>query len=270
MSMILSSSLSVLVGLLALLAVMAYAWPAISQSMTEKRVALSLTLAWLLHAAILLITLFSGRFGFGPALSVMAWLVLSVYGIESYLYPRMQSRRVLAALGGAALVLGLVFPGAALDAKSSMWLPLHGALGVASYGLLAVAAVHAWLMHRADEHMRTATANITTDQGLPLMTIERLMMAFSMTAFVLLSCTLAAGWFFGNELYGSEKSWLWNHKTIFSILAWVAMATLLMGRWLRGWRGKQAARLVYGSAVLLLLSYVGSRFVLEVLLQRFQ
>jgi ABC-type uncharacterized transport system permease subunit len=123
-------------------------------------------------------------------------------------------------------------------------------------------------MHRADTQMRSASANASSKEGLPLMTIERLMIAFSLVAFVLLSGTLAAGWFFGNELYGTEKFWIWNHKTVFSMLAWLAMAVLLAGRWLWGWRGKQAARMVYGSAGLLLLSYVGSRFVLEVLLQR--
>jgi ABC-type uncharacterized transport system permease subunit len=51
-------------------------------------------------------------------------------------------------------------------------------------------------------------------------------------------------------------------------LAWALMAWLLWGRWQSGWRGKRAARLVYGSALLLLLAYVGTRFVLEVLLQR--
>jgi ABC-type uncharacterized transport system permease subunit len=266
--MILSSSFPNSVWLLAALALFAYVWPAVSKSATEKRVALSLAMAWFLHACILVVMLFSGRFGFGPAVSVMAWLVLSVYAVESYFYPQMQSRRVLAVLGGVALMAGLIFPGSALGAKSSIWLPLHGAFGVASYGLLAVAAVHAWLMHRADTQMRSASANASSKEGLPLMTIERLMIAFSLVAFVLLSGTLAAGWFFGNELYGTEKFWIWNHKTVFSMLAWLAMAVLLAGRWLWGWRGKQAARMIYGSAGLLLLSYVGSRFVLEVLLQR--
>jgi ABC-type uncharacterized transport system permease subunit len=35
-----------------------------------------------------------------------------------------------------------------------------------------------------------------------------------------------------------------------------------------GWRGKKALRVLYTGAAFLLLSYVGSRFVLEVLLGR--
>ncbi len=267
-AMILSSSYPAWFWVLAAVAVVAYALPALMHSPKAQTVASSLLLAWASHGLVLAVALFSGHFGFGPAISVMAWFVLSVYAVESRLYPQMKSRRVLAGLGGAALLIGLVFPGALLNSKTSIWLPLHGALGIASYGLLAVATVHAWLMRRAEEVMRSAQGHADPGVGLPLMTLERLMLGFVLAAFVLLTGTLLAGWLFAEDLYGDGKAWSWNHKTIFSALAWGLMATLLFGRWQWGWRGKRAARFVYGSALLLLFAYVGSRFVLEVLLQR--
>lgn len=256
--------------LLAAVALAAYALPALMRAPAPQAVASSLALAWLSHGLVLAFSLFLGRFGFGPALSVMAWLVLTVYAVESRMYPQMQSRRALAALGGAALALGLIFPGTALGAKASIWLPLHGAFGVAAYGLLAVATVHAWLMRRAEAQMRASVdmGSAVAPVGLPLMALERLMFGFVAASFALLSVTLLAGWFFGEDLYGAGNAWKWNHKTIFSVLAWALMGTLLLGRWQWGWRGRVAARFVYGSAALLLLAYVGSRFVLEVLLQR--
>jgi hypothetical protein len=45
-------------------------------------------------------------------------------------------------------------------------------------------------------------------------------------------------------------------------------AVLLAGRWRLGWRGRTAARMLYAGSGLLLLAYVGSRFVMEALLQR--
>ena len=48
---------------------------------------------------------------------------------------------------------------------------------------------------------------------------------------------------------------------------WV-LAALLAGRRWQGWRGRRATRWLYVGAVLLLLAYVGSRFVFEVLLAR--
>jgi ABC-type uncharacterized transport system permease subunit len=266
--MILSTPAHAWFWVLALVAVAAYALPALMRMHNPQAIASSLGVAWAAHGLVLAVALLSGRFGFGPAISVMAWLVLTVYAVESWLYPQMQSRRALAALGAAALLIGLVFPGAEMPAKTSLWLPLHGALGVASYGLLAVATVHAWLMRRAEEQMRSAQHPKQEGIGLPLMTLERLMFGFVLAAFILLTGTLLAGALFAEHLYGEGQAWHWNHKTIFSCLAWGLMAWLLWGRWQSGWRGKRAARLVYGSALLLLLAYVGSRFVLEVLLQR--
>ena len=49
---------------------------------------------------------------------------------------------------------------------------------------------------------------------------------------------------------------------------WGIFALLLVGRHGRGWRGRQATRWLYAGALVLLLAYVGSRFVLEVLLSR--
>ncbi len=225
-----------------------------------------LGVAWLLHAAALAHGLFFGMasFGFGPALSATAWLVLTVYAIESQLYPQLRVRRVLAGLGAAAVLLGALFPGAALHVAASPWLPLHLTLGIASYGLFAAAVVHAWLMTRAERQIRSAT----DAHGVPLLTLERLTFRFVTAGFVLLSATLLAGWLFGETLYGAGRPWRWDHKTVFSVLAWLSFAWLLVGRSRFGWRGRKARRVLYAGASLLLLAYVGSRFVLEVVLGR--
>lgn len=86
--------------------------------------------------------------------------------------------------------------------------------------------------------------------------------------FVLLSATLLAGWWFSDHLYGAETGWRWDHKTVFAFLAWLTFAGLLLARNRLGWRGRKATRVLYAGAGLLLLSYAGSRFVLEVILGR--
>ena len=63
-------------------------------------------------------------------------------------------------------------------------------------------------------------------------------------------------------------NWKWDHKTVFSLLAWFTFALLLVGRSRLGWRGKRAVRMLYIGSGLLLLAYAGSRFVIEVLLGR--
>ena len=51
-------------------------------------------------------------------------------------------------------------------------------------------------------------------------------------------------------------------------VAWLVFLLLLWGRHRQGWRGPVAVRTLYIGSALLLLAYVGSRFVLEVLLGR--
>ncbi len=227
----------------------------------------ALMTAWVLHALALAWSLLGDapRFGFAPAVSVTAWLVLSVYAIESRLFPQLKALAALAGMGGAAVLVALAFPGSPLHVSASPWLPLHWALGIASYGLFAAAVVHAWLMMRTEREIRLATE---PHGGLPLLTLERLTFRFVQAGFVLLSATLLAGLLFTEQLYGAGRAWKWDHKTLFSILSWLAFAVLLVGRARFGWRGRKAVRMLYVGSLLLLLAYVGSRFVLEVVLGR--
>jgi ABC-type uncharacterized transport system permease subunit len=224
-----------------------------------------LALAWALHALTLLAGLLDGptHFGFAPAISATAWLVLTLYGVETRFYPQLHARRTLSALGAVCVLMGVLWPGQPLHLSASPWLPLHWVLGIASYGLFGTAVIHAWLMSRTEKSIRQATA---PDTGLPLLTLERMTFRFVNAGFVLLTLTLLAGLVFGEALYG--QPWRWEHKTIFSVLSWLAFAILLLGRARFGWRGQRAAQGVYIGASLLLLAYVGSRFVFEVLLGR--
>lgn len=238
-----------------------------SRRLAQKALLVVLLAAWLLHGIALAEGLLSEppRFGFAPALSMTVWLVLAVYAVESRLLPQLQAHWVLAGLGSVAVALALAFPGSSYSKVASVWLPLHWAVGIASYGLFAAAVVHGWLMQRSERAMRLATHS---DAGVPLMTLERLTFRFMEAGFVLLSATLLMGWLFTEQLYGPGLVWKWNHKTIFSVLAWLTFAGLLIGRARLGWRGLKAVRVLYVGSGLLLLGYVGSRFVLEVVLRR--
>jgi ABC-type uncharacterized transport system permease subunit len=187
--------------------------------------------------------------------------MLTMYLVEQQLYPRMRAASLLAVMGAVAVLLAVFFPGTSLANGPSVWLPLHLTLGVASYGLFAAAVVHAGLMTRAERRIRRASED---GAGVPLLTLERIMFHCVNAGFVLLTATLLVGWLFGEALYGHP--WRFDHKTVFSLLAWVVFAVLLVGRARFGWRGLHATRMVYAGAVMLLLGYAGSRFVLEVLL----
>jgi ABC-type uncharacterized transport system permease subunit len=137
--------------------------------------------------------------------------------------------------------------------------------GSAAYGLFGAAVLHALLLDAAERRLRPGNASAqsaTATLGIPLLQLERVTFRFVEAGFVVLTATLVVG-------IASTVQWRWgDHKAVFSILAWCVFAALLVGRHLHGWRGKRATRWLYVGTALLLLAYVGSRFVLEVLLGR--
>jgi ABC-type uncharacterized transport system permease subunit len=228
----------------------------------------ALVVGWLAHAATLAIDIAAigesipgARFGFAPVLSLTVWLVLAVHAVESRFVPLPGVRRVLAAAGVVVVLLVLAFPGESLAHAGSPWLPLHWILGIASYGLFGAAVLHATLLDGAERQMRTKANGGAGPLGLPLLRLEKLTFRFVEAGFVVLSAALLLG-------VGALAHWRWDHKTVFSLLGWATFAALLVGRHVSGWRGRRATRWLYVGAALLLLAYIGSRFVLEVVLRR--
>ncbi len=228
----------------------------------------ALVIGWLAHAVLLASDMGVGfgtdpgvRFGFAPVLSATMWLVIGVHEVESRFVPMPAIRRVLAVIALATVVLVAMFPGERPVVSHSPWAPLHWILGIVSYALFGAAVLHGALLDTADRQMRTrAGAGIV--MGMPLLKLERLTFRFVDAGFVVLTAAIAVG-------IGTVAQWRWqDHKVVFSLLSWATFMALIVGRRWQGWRGRHATRWLYGGAVLLLLAYVGSRFVFEVLLQR--
>jgi len=219
--------------------------------------------AWALHAGALFVGFYHSelRFGFAPALSMTAWIVLGVYVVESRLYPGLRAHGVWAAIGAITVLMAAIWPGAAH--LSTGLAAAHWVLALAAYGLLVAAAIHAWLLNRSEKRLRSPSADDSA-YLLPVMTLERLMFQYVVAGFVFLTATLALGIWFEPE----GERWWRNHKITFSLLGWLVIAVLLAGRMTLGWRGKKAARFIYVGTGLLLLAYAGTRFVLEVVLKR--
>jgi ABC-type uncharacterized transport system permease subunit len=256
-----------LLGLPSVIALIAYAAAAAIAEHRERAWRAALLIGWLAHAGAIVVD-FGGlgtptagaRFGFAPALSATLWLVLAVYGIESRFVALPGVRRALALLGALVVALAWLWPGELRAQGLSPWAPLHWVLGIASYGLFGAAVLHGAMLNRAEHRLRRHPA-AAASTGVPLLRLERLTYRFVAAGFVVLSAALLLGaWF--------AQPWRWDHKTVFSMLGWAVFAALLAGRRVFGWRGPRATRWLYAGAGLLLLAYVGSRFVLEVLLNR--
>jgi ABC-type uncharacterized transport system permease subunit len=237
-----------------------------SSAMSAQRM---LPLAWFLHAWALGMTLVDwsapepvARFGFAPSLSLTLWCVVGVYLFERLLTYNQRVLQVLAMLSIMGLVLSWFFPGQAHPQIQQNWAPFHWVLGFTSYGLIGAALMHAIFWQQTERRLRSADGlRSLPQQGMPLLRIENLTFKFVLAAFAALSLTLLLG-------FWHASPWRWDHKTVLSVMSWCVFASMLLGRQVLGWRGRTAIRWLYAGAFLLLLAYAGSRFVLEVILQR--
>ncbi|MEO8935828.1 MAG: cytochrome c biogenesis protein CcsA [Burkholderiaceae bacterium] len=254
-----------------------------------------IVVAWVIHAWLLRdAALVDGtwRFGFALALSATMWCAVALFWFESFIVPLVSVWLLILPLAALCALLPLAFPGSlALGQLSgadgggySPWLPVHLVVALAAYGLLTIAAVHALYMAALDRWLHRTRgsawpgANDAALEGRgrieqsmlgplpPLLTMERILFRLIGIGFALLTLTVLSGIVFSEALFG--KPIRFDHKTIFTLIAWATFGALLIGRVARGWRGRLALSWTLGGFAMLFLAYAGSRFVLEVVLHR--
>ena len=242
-----------------------------------------LLVALLAHGVLLHMTIFPQNamvFGFAFALSAMFWLGAGIYWIESFFFPLDGLRLLVLPLACVASLMPLAFGGVhVLSYAAAPMFKLHFIIANVAYGLFAIAALHAVLMLFAERRLHAMRGAAHRDNGAnggwlsswldtlpPLLTLEKLLFRLISAGFVLLTLTLLSGILFSEQLV--DRAIKLDHKTVFAILSWLMFSALLTARKVSGWRGRAALRWVLASFVALLLAYVGSRFVFEVLLHR--
>lgn len=256
-----------------------------------------LTVAVALHAVLLADAVLGGgqfRFGFAHALSMMALLALVFYGMESLIHRLEGMPALVLPPAAVSAALPALFGGAALTAQAQApAFVAHVLIAMLAYAFFAIAAAHAVLTMVVERHLhlhrRRGDGREQGDLGGPLMsgraggsavpaasavpmgmppllTMERLLFRMLAAGFVLLTLTLASGIVFSEEIFG--RALRFDHKTVFGILAWLIFGGLLLGRAVYGWRGRTALNGTFAGFAALLLAYVGSRFVVEVVLGR--
>lgn len=207
------------------------------------------------------------RFGFAVALSMMTWLAVALYWIESF-YARMESLQMLGLpLAAVCALLPWLLPGQHILANAaSVAFRLHFLVAMLAYSLFTLAALHAILMAVMEKRLHRGRLTPLFAGLPPLLTMEALLFRLIHIAFGLLTLTLLSGIVFSEHLFG--KALPINHKTVFAVLSWLIFGALLVGRRRRGWRGRTALRWTLAGFAVLLLAYVGSRFVIEIILGR--
>ena len=195
------------------------------------------------------------------ALAVVAILLISLFSGNPLFDAGLVALPIATVVLLTAWLIDL--PGTVLDSGST-GISIHILSSVMAFGVLSVAGVYALFVALIDHFLRRHHLNRLIRTLPALEVLEGLLFQLIAVGFVLLTVSLGSGLLFVNDLFAQHLA----HKTILSIITWLIFGTLLWGRRFRGWRGRVAVRMTLAGILLLLLSYFGSKLVLEVLLER--
>ncbi|MES1981666.1 MAG: cytochrome c biogenesis protein CcsA [Pseudomonadota bacterium] len=223
-----------------------------------------------LHAYLLYDGLFVGgemNLGLTYVLSLILWLTMLVYWVGHLFYPIASLQTLVLPLVAIGVMLPIVFPpGHPHLNHTSVAFDAHILAAMLVYSLFTIAALHAGLMSIVEKSLHSATLPRVLRTLPPLLTMETFLFRIIGAGFILLTLTLASGIAFSEQVFG--KPWEFNHKILFGVISWGVFAALLLGHRFYGWRGRTAVYWTMSGYVFLLLAYLGSKFVLEVLLHR--
>jgi len=204
-------------------------------------------------------------FGFFRIATLFSWTISFIVVISSLKKP----------LANLFLVL---FPLAILSILCSLFLPsrfnsltdigngvvLHILLGIVSFSLITIAAVQAILIAWLNRELKRKHFTSVLRHMPPLQMMEALLFEIIWAGFFVLLAVIATGFVFMDDMFAQHLV----HKTVLTIISWGVFGILLWGRHQLGWRGKTAIRWTLSGFVVLMLAYFGSKFVLELLLNR--
>lgn len=225
------------------------------------------SIALLLHGVVmhaLLVQPGGLHFGIFTVAVMHAWLIALLALLVNVWRP--VEGIYLVALPLAALELGIGVFGHAPTSAVPVLKPAmqgHILLSLLAYSLLSIAALQAVLVSWQERALRRHRRGLLL--ALPaLQTMEKMLFELIAIGLGLLTLAIATGFVVLDDLFAQHVA----HKTVLSLIAWVVFAVLLAGRRWRGWRGRMAVRFTLAGFGLLLLGFVGSQFVLELILAR--
>ena len=203
---------------------------------------------------------------FANSTLLLSWIIVLIYLLLNR-KSKYQGLEIFTLI--PALVIVLVFPLIQPDHQSiqyySLSASIHIVIAMLGYGLLAFGSIFSLflLLFEKSLHAETKNSSIISSSE-PLLNVERKLFQIYWVGFIFLTFTLFSSLFFSNYIFGQSLDW--NHKTIFTILAWLSYALVLFGRFQFGWRGKKSIMISLLAFAFLILAYLGTKFVVEIVL----
>ncbi|MDK2778649.1 MAG: cytochrome c biogenesis protein CcsA [Pseudomonadota bacterium] len=196
--------------------------------------------------------------------SLIAWVITLLLLFSSWRKP------VDNLFVGLLPMASLILLGAAISQQYyplphlSYGLAWHILLSILAYAVFTIAAVQSVLLYLQDLSLKKHQTQGLIQSLPPLQTMDLLLFEMIWLGMILLTAAFAIGWPYVSDLKAQHLL----HKVVFASVGWLVFATLLTGRYRFGWRGVTASRWTMVGTAFLVLSYFGTKFVLEIILHR--
>ncbi len=198
-------------------------------------------------------------------LSLTCWLMMAFSFVFSTYRPVLALNLLAAPVACIGLLMGFIWhaPYVSLS-QGSFGLDIHIILSLAAYCVLFMASIQAILLWAQNRELKHKSENrIWVALLPPLQTMEKLLFDMILLGFSLLTLALL----FGVLMVENFLSQHLAHKTLFSVLSWLVFGALLWGHWRLGWRGQRAVIFTLWGFALLVIGFIGTKIVLEIILK---
>jgi len=203
--------------------------------------------------------------GYFNVSSLIFWVVCTILILSSLKKPVENLLLPLLPASAIAIFLSITFktPFKLLEQLSPQ-ITGHILLSILAYSMLTIATIQAILLAYQEYQLQHHHTRSLIRIFPPIQTMEALLFEMLWVGVMLLTASLVSGFLFIEDIFEQHLA----HKVFFSMAAWVIFCWLLWGRYQLGWRSQTAARFTIGGFILLMLAFLGSKLVLELVLQR--
>ena len=203
--------------------------------------------------------------GIFPLLSLI-FLVINLACMIALTWRPLQNLLVvLFPLSAIAVLIATLGPDTtAAQSNVSLGVAAHVGSSVVAYSVLTLAALQAALLAVQDAQLRRRQFGGIVAALPPLQLMESMLFELIWVGVVALTLSIASGFLFMDDIFAQHLV----HKTVLSIAAWLLFSVLLWGRYRLGWRSQTAVNFTVSGFTMLMLAFLGSKLVLELVLER--
>ena len=200
-------------------------------------------------------------FSLREALSFLAWALVALYTIVRYRYHTLAvgafTMPLISVLTLVALLIGTNTNAPA--GFSTTWLfPIHTTLLLFAYAAFVIAFMASVMYLLQERELKLKTFGAIFHRLPPLTTVNELATSAAALGLLLLTLGIASGMIWSSNRFG--RVWRNDPKEIFALLTWLLYVVLIVYRFTPKWRGRRVAWLGVIGFALVLLTFLGTRF----------